>query len=55
MPVKGDNIRDDDDELVHELTLELGRVADVVSKLDPPFLSVVATPTPARVSLAVLA
>ena len=48
MPVnKGDNICGDD--------VELGRVADVVSKLDPPFLSVVATPTPARVSLAVLA
>jgi len=52
VPVE-DNIRDDD-ELVHEPEPELGRVADVASKLVPPFLSVVATPTPSRVSPAVL-
>ena len=55
----GDDIRRDDDtfldELVHNLALELGR-ADAASKAIsvPLSLSVVASPTPTRVSLAVL-
>ena len=43
------------DELAHHPVLELGRVADIVYlKHVPPSPSVVATPTPPRVSLAVL-